>query len=320
MNPILVVRDLRKYFPKAQQPFRGAGEVLRAVDGVSFTIQKGDTLGLIGESGCGKSTTARLILRLVEPTAGEVIFDGSPVFQIPRKEMRRLRRRMQIIFQDSFSSLNPRLTVEEIVGEGIEIHGLARGQEKRDRIASLLEKVGLDSEQMGRYPDELSGGQRQRVGIARALVVSPELIVADEPIASLDVSTQAQVINLLKDLQAEFHLTYLFITHDLRVVEQFCSHVAVMYLGRIVEMADTQAFFSDPLHPYSQALLSAVPIPDPETKRTRIVLSGELPSASQPPAGCHFHPRCPKTFDPCPDKEPSLREVKAGHWVSCHLY
>ena len=320
MSPFLIVQDLKKYFGETRRVLRAPKNALRAVDGVSFTIQRGETLGLIGESGCGKSTTARLILRLLEPTAGEVIFDGVRVFHVSREEMRRLRRRMQIVFQDPFSSFNPRLTVEEIVGEGIEVHDLARGKEKHERVASLLKKVGLDAEQMGRYPHELSGGQRQRVGIARALAVDPEFIVLDEPIASLDVSIQAQVVNLLKDLQEEFRLTSLLITHDLRIVEQFCDRVAVMYLGRIVELAATDAFFSEPLHPYSQALLSAVPVPDPERSRARIILSGELPNASHPPPGCHFHPRCPKRFEPCAEQDPNLQEVRPGHGVSCHLF
>jgi oligopeptide/dipeptide ABC transporter ATP-binding protein len=320
VSPFLIVQDLKKYFGETRRLLRAPKNALRAVDGVSFTIQRGETLGLIGESGCGKSTTARLILRLLEPTAGEVIFDGVRVFHASREEIRRLRRRMQIVFQDPFSSFNPRLTVEEIIGEGIEVHDLARGQEKHDRVASLLKKVGLDAEQMGRYPHELSGGQRQRVGIARALAVAPEFIVLDEPIASLDVSIQAQVVNLLKDLQEEFHLTYLLITHDLRIVEQFCDRVAVMYLGRIVELSTREVFFSEPLHPYSHALISAVPVPDPERTKTRIILSGELPDASHPPQGCHFHPRCPKRFEPCATRELGLREVNAGHWVSCHLY
>jgi oligopeptide/dipeptide ABC transporter ATP-binding protein len=227
---------------------------------------------------------------------------------------------MQIIFQDPFSTLNPRFMIEEIVGEGIEIHALARGAEKRDRIATLLKKVGLDADHMKRFPHELSGGQRQRVGIARALAVDPEFIILDEPIASLDVSIQAQVLNLLKDLQEELRLTYLFITHDLRIVEQFCDQIAVMYLGRIVEFAATKEFFSDPLHPYSQALLSAVPVPDPDRARTRIILPGELPDASHPPQGCHFHPRCPKKFEPCSEQEPNLQEVRSEYGVSCHLF
>jgi oligopeptide/dipeptide ABC transporter ATP-binding protein len=318
--PFLIVRDLKKYFGEMRHILRTPKNALRAVDGMSFTIQKGETLGLIGESGCGKSTTARLILRLIEPTAGDVIFDGVCVFDASREEMHRLRRRMQIVFQDPFSSLNPRLTVEEIIGEGMEVHDLARGREKHERVASLLKKVGLDAEQMGRYPHELSGGQRQRVGIARALAVEPEFIILDEPIASLDVSIQAQVLNLLADLQEEFHLTYLFITHDLRIVEQFCDRVAVMYLGRIVELTGVDAFFSEPLHPYSQALLSAVPVPDPDKRSTRIILSGEQPDAAHPPQGCSFHPRCPKKFEPCAEQEPHLQEARPQHEISCHLF
>lgn len=320
MHPLLTVRNLKKYYPSQRQLLGRKSKEIRAVDGITFAISKGEVLGLIGESGCGKSTTARLILRLIEPTAGDVVFDGTAIFQSSREEMRRLRRRMQIIFQDPFSSLNPRLMVEEIVGEGIEIHDLARGAEKRDRIANLLEKVGLDVDHMSRFPHELSGGQRQRIGIARALAVQPEFVIADEPIASLDVSIQAQLMNLLMDLRSEFHLTALFISHDLRVVEQFCDRVAVMYLGRIVEVADAREFFANPLHPYSQALVSAVPVADPENKRTKIVLAGEPSSNQAPLLGCQFHPRCPKRFEPCATQEPGLREINAGHWVSCHLY
>jgi len=274
----------------------------------------------VGESGCGKSTTGRCILRLLEPTAGRVVFDGLSVFDAGREEMRRLRRQMQIIFQDPYSSLNPRMSVEQIVGEGMVIHRLARGAERRDRIADLLRKVGLSPDHMKRYPHEFSGGQRQRIGIARALAVSPSLIIADEPISALDVSIQAQVLNLLQDLQEEFGLTYLFIAHDLRVVEHISDRVAVMYLGQIVELADSRELYRNPLHPYTQALMSAIPIPDPTVKRERVILKGDPPSPLRPPSGCRFHTRCPKRFEPCDRQEPVFREVQRGHWVSCHLY
>ena len=281
----------------------------------------GETLGLVGESGCGKSTTGRLILRLIEPTKGEVTFDKVPIFTADKAEMRRLRQRMQIIFQDPYSSLNPRMTVEQIVGEGIVIHKLCKTKaERRERVADLLQKVGLSPEQMNRYPNEFSGGQRQRVGIARALAVSPKLIIADEPISALDVSIQAQVINLMEDLQEQFDLTYLFIAHDLRVVEHISDRVAVMYLGQIVELADGEELYAKPLHPYTVALLSAIPIPDPTTKRQRILIEGDPPSTIHPPSGCRFHTRCNKRFDRCDKEEPVFREVAPRHWAACHLY
>jgi len=318
--PLLTVTDLKKHFRvRRGVPWEQAG-VVRAVDGVSFTLRKGETLGLVGESGCGKSTTGRCILRLLEPTAGKVVFDGLSVFDASKEEMRRLRRQMQIIFQDPYSSLNPRMSVEQIVGEGMVIHRLARGAERRDRTADLLRKVGLSPDHMKRYPHEFSGGQRQRIGIARALAVSPSLIIADEPISALDVSIQAQVLNLLQDLQEEFGLTYLLIAHDLRVVEHISDRVAVMYLGQIVELADSQELYRNPLHPYTQALMSAIPVPDPTVKRERIILKGDPPSPLRPPSGCRFHTRCPKRFEPCDREEPVLREVQRGHWVSCHLY
>ena len=318
--PLLTVTDLKKHFRvRRGVPWEQAG-VVRAVDGVSFTLREGETLGLVGESGCGKSTTGRCILRLLEPTAGRVVFDGLSVFDAGREEMRRLRRQMQIIFQDPYSSLNPRMSVEQIVGEGMVIHRLARGAERRDRIADLLRKVGLSPDHMKRYPHEFSGGQRQRIGIARALAVSPSLIIADEPISALDVSIQAQVLNLLQDLQEEFGLTYLFIAHDLRVVEHISDRVAVMYLGQIVELADSRELYRNPLHPYTQALMSAIPIPDPTVKRERVILKGDPPSPLRPPSGCRFHTRCPKRFEPCDRQEPVFREVQRGHWVSCHLY
>ena len=318
--PLLTVTDLKKYFRVRRGVLWGEAGLVRAVDGVSFTLRKGETLGLVGESGCGKSTTGRCILRLLEPTAGRVVFDGLSVFDAGREEMRRLRRQMQIIFQDPYSSLNPRMSVEQIVGEGMVIHRLARGAERRDRIADLLRKVGLSPDHMKRYPHEFSGGQRQRIGIARALAVSPSLIIADEPISALDVSIQAQVLNLLQDLQEEFSLTYLFIAHDLRVVEHISDRVAVMYLGQIVELADSRELYRNPLHPYTQALMSAIPIPDPTVKRERIILKGDPPSPLRPPSGCRFHTRCPKRFEPCDRQEPALREIQRGHWVSCHLY
>ncbi|HEV8663918.1 MAG TPA: dipeptide ABC transporter ATP-binding protein [Candidatus Methylomirabilis sp.] len=318
--PLLAVTDLKKYFRVRRGLLWGQAGLVRAVDGVSFSLRKGETLGLVGESGCGKSTTGRCILRLLDPTAGKVVFDGVSVFDASREEMRRLRRQMQIIFQDPYSSLNPRMSVEQIVGEGMVIHRLARGAERRDRIADLLRKVGLSPDHMKRYPHEFSGGQRQRIGIARALAVSPSLIIADEPISALDVSIQAQVLNLLQDLQEEFGLTYLFIAHDLRVVEHISDHVAVMYLGQIVELAESRELYRNPLHPYTQALLSAIPIPDPTVKRERILLAGDPPSPLHPPSGCRFHTRCPKRFEPCDRQEPVLREVQRGHWVSCHLY
>ncbi len=320
MEPLLVVKDLKKYFPVKRGLWFGERADVRAVDGVSFAIARGETLGLVGESGCGKSTTARLVLRLLEPTAGEVYYGKTPVFKANREEMHQLRRKMQIVFQDPYSSLDPRMSVKEIVGEGLVIHRLARGQEKTERVAELLEMVGLGPEHMGRYPHEFSGGQRQRIGIARALAVGPELLIADEPVSALDVSIQAQVINLFEDLQGQLGLTYLFIAHDLRVVKHISDRVAVMYLGQIVELAESDELYRNPLHPYTQALLSAIPVTDPKTKRQRIILEGDPPSPIQVPAGCRFHPRCPKRFDPCDTETPVLREVSPGHWVSCHLY
>jgi len=318
---LLQVRDLTKHFDIKRGFFWGEAAKVHAVDAVSFDIEHGETLGLVGESGCGKSTTGRLILRLIEPTSGEVIFDKVPIFQADKAEMRRLRQRMQIIFQDPYSSLNPRMTVEQIVGEGIIIHKLCKTKaERRERVADLLQKVGLSPEQMNRYPHEFSGGQRQRVGIARALAVNPKLIIADEPISALDVSIQAQVINLLEDLQEQFDLTYLFIAHDLRVVEHISDRVAVMYLGQIVELTDGEELYAKPLHPYTEALLSAIPIPDPTTKRQRIILEGDPPSVIHPPRGCRFHTRCHKRFDRCDKEDPVLREIGPRHWVACHLY
>ncbi|HEY4720047.1 MAG TPA: ABC transporter ATP-binding protein, partial [Candidatus Methylomirabilis sp.] len=311
MDPVLVVKDLKKYFPVRKGFwFRDRAEV-RAVDGVSFSIRRGETMGLVGESGCGKSTTARLILRLLEPSAGEVHFGTTAVFQAGTKAMRQLRRKMQIVFQDPYSSLDPRMTVKEIVGEGLTIHRLAKGRERDDRVAALLEMVGLGREHMGRYPHEFSGGQRQRLGIARALATRPKLIICDEPVSALDVSIQTQVITLLIKLREEFNLTYVFIAHDLSVVRYISDRVAVMYLGRIVEITDSDELYDHPLHPYTQALLSAVPIPNPavDRQRKRILLTGDVPSPMRPPPGCTFHPRCSMAIESCKEAVPEGRDV-----------
>jgi oligopeptide transport system ATP-binding protein len=321
MAALLEVRNLVKHFPIRGGLFGRSADKVHAVDGVSFSIDAGETLGVVGESGCGKSTTGRCILRLIEPTAGAVRFEGRDVIALDKPGLRALARDMQIIFQDPYASLNPRMTVGAIIGEALTIHKLARTRADYEaRIVDLLETVGLAADHMRRFPHEFSGGQRQRIGIARALAVSPKLIVCDEAVSALDVSIQAQVINLLEDLQAKFNLTYVFIAHDLSVVEHISDRVAVMYLGRIVELASAHDLYTSPRHPYTEALLSAVPIPDPQVKRRRIHLQGDVPSPIRPPPGCHFHTRCPiAQTGLCDVQAPALEQGADGHWVACHL-
>lgn len=309
---LLEVNDLVKHFP-----IENSDDVVRAVDGVSFNIFHGETLGLVGESGCGKSTVGRCLLRLHEPSSGEVLFEGRNLVGLNSREMQGLRREMQIIFQDPYASLNPRLSILSIVSEPLKIHGVSSKQERIDRVADLLAKVGLDPKYMHRYPHEFSGGQRQRIGIARALALNPKLIICDEPVSALDVSVQAQVVNLLQELQAELGLTYLFISHGLAVVEHISNRVAVMYLGKIVEIADSVELYENPLHPYTQALLSAIPIPDPKKKRDRIVLKGDVPTPINPPSGCRFRTRCPIAIEECASIEPELVEHPPGHFAAC---
>jgi oligopeptide/dipeptide ABC transporter ATP-binding protein len=318
---LLKVEDLKTYFPVRRGVFARVRDHVRAVDGVSFQVGRGRTLGLVGETGCGKTTVGRTILRLIPASGGRVLFEGVDVFALSPRELRSLRRQMQIIFQDPVGSLNPRMTVGTIVGEALTVHGIAKGQARRDRVAALLERVGLSASHMNRYPHEFSGGQRQRIGIARALALSPKLIVCDEPVSALDVSIQSQILNLLADLQEELNLSYLFIAHNLAVVEHFSDDVAVMYLGRIVEMASGDEIYNNPKHPYTQALLSAAPEPDPARRKHRIVLAGEVPSPMHPPSGCHFHPRCPFATDTCRRVSPDWRQAPgapAGHRVACH--
>ena len=319
-NDYLVeTRNLVKYYPIRGGVFLKEVAAVKAVDDVSLTIRSGETMGLVGESGCGKTTFGRAILRLEEPTAGEVIFKGRNLLACDAKEMRGLRKQMQIIFQDPFSSLNPRKTIAQIIGEPLLVHGMKNRKQREERVLYLLDVVGLRPEQMRRYPHMFSGGQRQRIGVARALALNPELIVCDEAVSALDVSIQAQVLNLLKDLQQEFGLTYLFISHDLHVVEHISDRVAVMYLGKIVEMAPSKDLYKRPLHPYSQALLSASPMPDPKRKHKRIILKGDVPSPIDPPSGCRFHTRCIYARDLCSRKEPALREIDSRHFAACHF-
>mgnify|MGYP003347355590 FL=1 len=318
-TPVLEVRDLKKHFPIKKGLLRRTVGHVYAVDGITFTINQGETLGLVGESGCGKTTAGRAVLRLIEPSSGSVKVEGREITGLTKAEMRPYRRQMQIVFQDPFSSLNPRMTAGDIVGEPLLVHGVANRRERAEQVAALFERVGLRAAQMANYPHQFSGGQRQRIGIARALALGPRLIVGDEPVSALDVSIQAQVINLLQDLQRERRLSYLFISHNLAVVEHISHRIAVMYLGRIVEHADTRSIFTRPQHPYTEALMSAVPVPDPAVKRQKKVVQGDVPSPVNPPAGCHFHTRCPYAEPRCKVDVPLLREIAPGHHVSCHL-
>jgi oligopeptide/dipeptide ABC transporter ATP-binding protein len=315
---MVIVKDLVKFFPVRGGVLKRIIDWVQAVDGVSFTIREGETLGLVGESGCGKSTVGRTLLHLLEPTSGSVEFDGSNVFDLTKPELKSLRRNMQIIFQDPYASLNPRKPVSDSIMDGLNIHKIGSPQERSEMVMNILNKVGLEDYHAHRYPHEFSGGQRQRIGIARAIVLRPKFIVCDEPVSALDVSIQSQVLNLLQDLQEEFKLTYLFIAHNLSVVEHISDRVAVMYLGKIVELAPRDKLFSNPLHPYTKALMSAIPIPKPNLERERIILQGEVPSPLNPPPGCHFHPRCPIAVDRCSIEEPKFIEVHKEHWVACH--
>lgn len=313
---ILEVKELKKHFNV------GGGKVLKAVDGINFAIKRGETFGLVGESGCGKSTAGRTIIRLYEATSGQVLFNGENIYGLKGDKLKKFNRSMQMVFQDPYASLNPRMTIENIIGEGIDIHGLASGKERKERIYKLLRDVGLNEEHAGRFPHEFSGGQRQRVGIARALAIEPQFIIADEPISALDVSVQAQVVNLFKKLQRERGLTYLFIAHDLAMVKHISDRIGVMYLGKMVEVTTSEKLYAKPLHPYTESLLSAIPIPDPEVERTRerIILQGEVPSPLNPPSGCPFRTRCPKAMKQCADSMPAMKEVEPGHFTACHLY
>ena len=320
MNPLLTVEDLKVHFPVKKGLFSKVSGHVYAVDGVSLSLERGQTLGLVGESGCGKTTTGLGILALIRPTSGKIVYDGEEMSEAKPAHLRELRREIQIIFQDPYSSLNPRMTVNQILADPLKVHGVFPGKERAERIAFLLDKVGLTPEHGRRYPHEFSGGQRQRIGIARALALNPKIIIGDEPVSALDVSIQAQIINLLVDLQKEFQLSYIIIAHDLAVVEYICDHIAVMYLGKIVESSSYRELYTQPKHPYTQALLSAIPVADPRRKRERIILKGDVPSPIKPPSGCHFHPRCAQRMEACSKERPRLRDIGGGHQVSCFLY
>jgi len=319
LETLLTVKDLKVHFPITKGILSRTKGYVYAVDGISFALNEGETLGIVGESGCGKTTAGLAILRLIKPTDGRVVFQGKDMSRMTKPEKQNLRREMQIIFQDPYSSLNPRMTLNRTLSDPMKIHGIYHGTERKERVAYLLEKVGLTPEQGRRYPHEFSGGQRQRIGVARALALNPQIIIGDEPVSALDVSIQAQIINLLIDLQDEFQLSYIIISHDLAVVEYICDRIAVMYLGKIVEMSVYRDMYADPRHPYTQALLSAVPVPDLNAKSKRIILGGDVPSPINPPSGCRFHPRCPHCMDICPQEEPELKDLGDEHWVACHL-
>lgn len=319
-STLLEVKDLKIYFPIKKGLIKKRTSYVKAVDQISFSVREGETLGLVGESGCGKSTTGRGITQLVKPTAGNILFDNCDLNDLPVKEMRRKRKELQMVFQDPYASLNPRLTVENILAEPLKAHGIKDRNKRKTMIEEIMEVCGLNKAFINRYAHEFSGGQRQRIGIARALILKPKMIIADEPVAALDVSIQAQILNLLKDLQEEFKLTYLFISHDLSVVRHLCNRVAVMYLGRIVEIGETDKIYDNPLHPYTETLLSAIPISNPREKKERIILQGDVPSPVDPPSGCAFVGRCPKVMDRCHEQRPELKEIEGGHQVACHLY
>jgi oligopeptide transport system ATP-binding protein len=319
-EPLLKVENLKKHFPITGGILGRPVSSVKAVDGVSFTVNKGETLGIVGESGCGKSTTGRMLMRLIDPSEGKVTFEDRELTSLSNSEMRKIRREMQMVFQDPFASLNPRHTVEQILEEPLKVHGMGSAKERKKRVHELLNIVGLSSYHAKRYPHQFSGGQRQRIGIARALMTKPKLIIADEPVSALDVSIQSQVLNLMQDLQKEFGLTYIFIAHDLGVVRHISDRVGVMYLGKMVELSNSETLYEKPLHPYTQALLSAVPVPDPDFKRETILLQGDIPSPSNPPSGCTFHTRCPHATEICKQKVPEFKEHQPGHYVACHLY
>jgi len=318
-EPILQVEQLKKYFPIKAGVFRKVVAFVKAVDGVNFQVKRGETFGIVGESGCGKSTLGMTLLKLYPPTSGKVIFENQDVFSLSDSELRKLRRNIQMIFQDPFSSLNPRMTVGAIIEEGLSTHHIGSAKERKKMVESLVEKVGLSKDILKRYPHEFSGGQRQRIGIARALALKPKLVIADEAVSALDVSIRSQIINLLKDLKEEFSLTYIFISHDLAVVKYICDRIMVMYLGKAVEIAPKEALFENPLHPYTMSLISAVPVPDPDYKVRRIILKGDVPSPINPPSGCRFHTRCPVSQPLCASQEPDLLEIQSDHWVACHF-